>query len=163
MFFIRSCAMHHDTAAHSVKSVRAKKHPIEIHVGKLIKVLLAEKERQREERDLERVKALSVPSKERKRGMSGLKEKLFPQRISEKKDLTGTSPLTEEEFLKLPDVQAIIAIRGYDEHPLRPRQFAERITPVLADRNLTEKNLRDAIMLFIRMYPETLIHMRKPL
>jgi hypothetical protein len=95
--------------------------------------------------------------------MSGLKEKLFPQRISEKKDLTGTSPLTEEEFLKLPDEQAIIALRGYDEIPLRPRQFAERITRVLADRNLTEKNLRDAIMLFMRMYPEALTHMHKPL
>lgn len=155
--------MHHDTAAHSVKSVRAKKHSIEIHVGKLIKVLLAEKERQREERDLERVKALSAPSKDRKRGMIGLKEKLFPPRIADRKDLTGTSPLTEEEFLKLPDVQAIIALRGYNENPQRPQQFAERITRALADRNLTEKNLRDAIMLFMRMYPEALTHMRKPL
>lgn len=153
--------MQHSTDARSEKTVRAKRHSLEVHVGKLIKVLLAEKERQRGQRDLERVKALSSPPKERTRGLKGLGEKLLPPRIGSGDDLTIMSPLSEEEFLKLPDVKAIIAIRGYDESPQRPKQFAQRMTHVLADRNLTEKNIRDALMLFMRMYPEALAHMRK--
>ena len=83
--------------------------------------------------------------------------KLLPPSVHGNPEPIDVSPLTPKDFLLLPDVQTIIAIRGYDrEHQERHVLFAKRITFLLRDKSVTEKNIRDAIMLFLRMYPESL-------
>ncbi len=91
----------------------------------------------------------------------GVVAKLLPTPLHRELDPAMRSPFTEEEFLLLPDVQAIIAIREYSQNDsLRARQFAKHITMTLANRSLSETMVRDATMHFLRMYPPALP--RKP-
>lgn len=147
--------MQHSTDARSARIARATQHSLDIHVGKLVKALLQAKKQQRDERDLERVRALSAPPQARKKGLEGVGEKLLPPRVE--REMDTVSPLSEEELAQLPDAAAIMRLRGYDRSGgRRSVQFARIVVDTIADRNVTEEKIRDAIMKFLRMYPESL-------
>lgn len=117
------------------------------YVERLVKQLIDAK-------DLQRVRALGIPPTAPSKGVV---QKLLPPIIGKNGDPTASSPVTTEEFLGLPEVIAIIAIRDYnDNEQMRAHIFAKKITAVMKDRNVSTTSIRSEINKFLRMYPPAL-------
>jgi hypothetical protein len=116
-------------------------------VEKIVKHLIDAK-------DLQRVRALGKPPTPRAKGVM---QKLLPPINRNSDDPCAMSPVSNEEFLQLPEVIAIIAIRGYgDNEQMRANLFAKKITTVMKDRNVSTTSIRSEINKFLQMYPPAL-------